>query len=63
MQENNIKATMEIIWHLTCGHCQYYWTYPTMQMQEKIDKRQLYCPLCGTKSAVYRENGIDHGEE
>ena len=32
-----IKATKEIIWHLTCTYCKGYWTYATMDEKYKID--------------------------
>jgi hypothetical protein len=48
--DKNIRAHREIIWHLTCGHCHYYWTYPTMNMNEDITKKSFHCPLCGVKS-------------
>lgn len=50
--EQPIRAHRETIWHLTCGSCRYYWTYPTMEAAEDIAGKPLHCPLCGTKSAV-----------
>jgi transcription elongation factor Elf1 len=47
-----IRAAKEVIWHLTCGECGNYWTYPTMQTDQDIGKMQLHCPLCGQKSHV-----------
>lgn len=47
-----IRANREIIWHLTCGSCHYYWTYPTMNPGEDIAGKQFHCPLCGTRSSV-----------
>jgi len=52
---NPIRASMEIIWHLTCGECSFYWTYPTMNVHESIDARPMHCPLCGAKSPVKTE--------
>ena len=54
-----IRVSKEVIWHLTCGSCGNYWTYPTMQMQEDITKRSFHCPLCGTKSRVELEAPLD----
>ena len=51
-QEKSIRAQQEIIWHLTCGSCFYYWTYPTMDINEKLEKKALHCPLCGVKSSI-----------
>jgi len=50
-----IRASMEIIWHLTCGECSYYWTYPTMKLKENIDAKPMHCPLCGARSLVKTE--------
>lgn len=51
-EKSIIRAHQEVIWHLTCGYCHYYWTYPTMNISEDITKREFHCPLCGTKSDV-----------
>lgn len=51
-----IRASMEIIWHLTCGECGYYWTYPTMNPGENIDTKKMHCPLCGTRSQIKTES-------
>ena len=47
-----IRAHKEIIWHLTCGNCHYYWTYPTMNDDEDVTLRSFHCPLCGEKNKV-----------
>ena len=54
-EQKPIRASKEVIWHLTCGSCGNYWTYPTMQMEQDITKRNFHCPLCGTKSRVELE--------
>lgn len=53
-----IRASKEVIWHLTCGECHYYWTYPTMQLGEDITKKSFHCPLCGTKSQVAVDDSL-----
>jgi Zn finger protein HypA/HybF involved in hydrogenase expression len=40
----------EIIWHITCDQCKFYWTYATMEEQFKITVLQLVCPQCGIES-------------
>ena len=52
-----IRASRETLWHLTCGNCRYYWTYPTMDSAEPIEGKPLHCPLCGTKAAVEEDSG------
>jgi len=47
-----IKATKEIIWHLTCTYCKGYWTYATMEDKYCIDRGHKYCPHCGRKEQV-----------
>jgi len=47
---------MEIIWHMTCGECGYYWTYPTMNIKENPDSKSMHCPLCGTRSFIKTED-------
>ena len=54
----SIRAHKELIWHLTCGGCGNYWTYPTMQLAEDITKKPLHCPLCGIKQSVIEDNGL-----
>ena len=39
----------EIIWHVTCDTCNFYWTMPTMEEKLKIETREYHCPLCGSK--------------
>jgi len=51
-----IRASMEIIWHMTCGECGYYWTYPTMNIKENPDSKSMHCPLCGTRSFIKTED-------
>lgn len=41
------SLSREIIWHITCGECGFYWTYPTMQPDENLTGRTWHCPLCG----------------
>ena len=50
-----IRASRETIWHLTCGSCHYYWTYPTMDAAETVEGKTLHCPLCGARAEVERE--------
>lgn len=50
--EKPIRASKEVIWHLTCPSCHYYWTYPTMNMDENINGKTFHCPLCGTRSTT-----------
>ena len=57
-EKKPIRASQEIIWHLTCGECGNYWTYPTMQMGHDITKLEFHCPVCGTKSRVEHEAPI-----
>lgn len=52
MAQKPIRASKEIIWHLTCGECGYYWTFPTMQTNQDITKLEFHCPLCGQKSHI-----------
>lgn len=47
-----IRAQKEIIWHLTCTSCKYYWSFPTMNENYKIEVGQIYCPGCGMKCCV-----------
>jgi predicted RNA-binding Zn-ribbon protein involved in translation (DUF1610 family) len=51
---NGFSLSREIIWHITCGQCGFYWTYPTMQTDEKLTDRKWHCPLCG-KSGEAKE--------
>ena len=53
-----IKASKEVIWHLTCGECGNYWTFPTMQMEQNITKMSFHCPLCGKKNHVELETSL-----
>ena len=46
------QASKEIIWHVTCSACGYYWTYPTMNTQETLADKTLHCPLCGAKAPI-----------
>jgi ssDNA-binding Zn-finger/Zn-ribbon topoisomerase 1 len=46
------KAHKEIIWHITCTVCKFYWTYATMEEKYRIDRGQFHCPGCGAKSSV-----------
>ena len=39
----------EIIWHMSCGQCGYYWTVPTMREDDDPTHRAWTCPLCATK--------------
>ena len=43
-EKSIIRAHQEVIWHLTCGFCHYYWTYPTMNISEDITKREISLP-------------------
>ena len=57
--EKTIRAHREVIWHLTCGHCHYYWTYPTMNMDEDISKKTFHCPLCGKNSKTVVDDNLN----
>ena len=46
------KAHKEIIWHITCAFCKFYWTYATMEEKYRIDRGNFHCPSCGAKSSV-----------
>jgi len=46
------QAHKEIIWHITCEECKYYFSHATMMENEKIDRRDLHCPSCGKKQPV-----------
>jgi len=39
-------AQKEILWHLTCTQCKFYWTYPTMEQKFQIDRGTWCCPKC-----------------
>ncbi len=54
MKEENkpIMVSKEIIWHLTCGNCHFYWTIPTMSEDQDISNREWSCPLCAQKSYI-----------
>ena len=43
-----ITVSKEIIWHMTCGACRYYWTVPTMYEADNPSRRSWTCPLCAT---------------
>lgn len=58
MDKSTITASKEVIWHLTCGECHYYWTYPTMQMAEDVEGKVFYCPLCGVQSKVSVDDSV-----
>ena len=45
-----IRVQKEIIWHMSCGACTYYWTVPTMDEKDNPARREWTCPLCATKS-------------
>jgi hypothetical protein len=53
-----IRGSKEVIWHLTCGECSYYWTYPTMQLDENINDKTFHCPLCGIKNQVTVDDSL-----
>lgn len=53
-----IRVSKEIIWHLNCGTCQYYWTVPTMNEADDPRRRDWHCPLCGTKSGCTDMNEV-----
>ena len=57
-----IRASREVIWHLTCGSCHYYWTYPTMNISEDISGKTFHCPLCGVKSDITVEDLTTNGQ-
>ena len=44
-----IRAQKEIIWHLTCNNCKFYWTMATMDDKFCINRGEYYCPCCGGK--------------
>ena len=49
-----ISVSKEIIWHMSCGQCGYYWTVPTMREEDNPTRRAWTCPLCATKSMAER---------
>ena len=49
-----ISVSKEIIWHMSCGQCGYYWTVPTMHEEDNPTRRAWTCPLCATKSTAER---------
>ena len=46
------NAQKEIIWHITCSVCKFYWTYATMEDKYDITRGHFYCPGCGAKSSI-----------
>jgi len=46
------QSSKEIIWHITCSSCKFYFTLPTMEEKYMIDRGQLHCPGCGKKQGV-----------
>lgn len=55
------KAQKEIIWHITCNSCNFYWTMPTMEEQFKVDNREYCCPLCSSKGKAQEvKNPVDN---
>ena len=34
-----ISVSKEIIWHMSCGQCGYYWTVPTMREEDNPTRR------------------------
>lgn len=52
-----IRVQREIIWHMTCGACGYYWTVPTMEADNNPTRREWTCPLCATKSPAEETEG------
>lgn len=53
-----IRASKEVIWHLTCGECGNYWTYPSMELNQNLIGKSFHCPLCGTKSQVAEDDSL-----
>ena len=47
-----ISVSKEIIWHMSCGQCGYYWTVPTMHEDDDPTRRAWTCPLCAIKSTA-----------
>ena len=45
------KAHKEIIWHLTCNCCKYYFTLASMD-QRWTPRGFIHCPGCGKKQTV-----------
>ncbi|MBL6782315.1 MAG: hypothetical protein ISQ21_04685 [Alphaproteobacteria bacterium] len=48
----------ETIWHISCQTCGFYWTYPTMKINETPENRTWYCPLCGQKGTSEEQKDI-----
>lgn len=46
------KTHKEIIWHLTCNICKYYFTIATMEEKWSPTRGFVYCPGCGRKQTV-----------
>ena len=53
-----ISVSKEIIWHMSCGQCGYYWTVPTMREEDNPTRRAWTCPLCATKSTAERADEL-----
>ena len=51
----SFKAVKETIWHLTCNKCKNWFTYATMERMQ-IERYTFYCPHCGHKGSVTRED-------
>lgn len=46
------QGSKEIIWHITCSSCKFYFTLPTMEEKYRIDRGSFYCPSCGKNQSV-----------
>ena len=47
----NFKAQIEYIYHITCISCSNWFTYATMEENQKL-QGIWYCPKCGTKGKI-----------
>jgi len=49
------RAQKEILWHLTCTECKFYFTYPTMEEKYQIDRGTWTCPKCKKEGRAFEE--------
>lgn len=51
-------ALKEIIWHITCPQCKFYFTYPTMENKYDPENGKWICPKCGHKDHAKIIDGV-----
>ncbi|MEE2943990.1 MAG: hypothetical protein VX444_02345 [Pseudomonadota bacterium] len=54
----SFTAHVEYLFHITCTSCHYYWTYASMEKNFDIERRPLFCPLCGEKGKVKLQDEV-----